>query len=29
MSWIYVIGLVVAAELFIFLAVALIQAEKF
>ncbi len=29
MSWIYVIGLVVAAELLIFLAVALIQAEKF
>ncbi len=29
MSWFYVFGLVVAAELLIFLVVALIQAEKF
>ncbi|MEW5838085.1 MAG: K(+)-transporting ATPase subunit F [Pseudomonadota bacterium] len=29
MSWFYVIGLLVAAELLIFLLVALIQAEKF
>lgn len=29
MSWLYVIGLVIAAELLIFLLVALIQAEKF
>ena len=29
MSWFYVIGLLVAAELLIFLLVALIQPEKF
>ena len=29
MSWFYVFGLLVAAELLIFLLVALIQAEKF
>jgi len=29
MSWLYVFGLVIAAELLIFLLVALIQAEKF